>query len=148
MPAPGVASSAEGTRLYVDDPFVRSAFERFEHVTLALLGIGALEPSSLLASSGNIFVPRELDLLRARGAVGDICLRFFDRFGERVLTPLDERVIGMCPDQLRKVPRSVGIAGGRRKLDAVRGALCGGWINVLITDRWTAEALAGQQLSR
>jgi len=148
LPAPGVAGSTEAARLYVDDPFVRSAVERFEHVTLALVGIGALEPSSLLASSGNIFVPRELDLLRARGAVGDICLRFFDRFGERVLTPMDERVIGMCPDQLRKVPRSVGIAGGRRKLDAVRGALCGGWINVLITDRWTAEALAGPQRPR
>jgi DNA-binding transcriptional regulator LsrR (DeoR family) len=25
---------------------------------------------------------------------------------------------------------------------AIRGALAGGWVNVLITDRYTAEALA------
>jgi len=144
LPAPGVAGSADAARIYVDDPFVRSAVERFDHITLALVGIGALQPSTLLASSGNIFSAEELDLLRARGAVGDICLRFFDRQGQRVLTPLDQRVIGMRPEQLRKVARSVGIAGGQRKHDAIRGALSGGWINVLITDRWTAEALTAQ----
>jgi DNA-binding transcriptional regulator LsrR (DeoR family) len=144
LPAPGVAGSADAARIYVDDPYVRSAVDRFDHLTLALVGIGTLEPSRLLASSGNIFSTDELDLLRARGAVGDICLRFFDRKGERVLTPLDERVIGMRPEQLRKVARSVGIAGGRRKHDAIRAALSGGWINVLITDRWTAEALTAQ----
>lgn len=144
LPTPGVAGSADAARIYIDDPFVRSAVEKFDHVTLALVGIGTLEPSTLLASSGNIFSAEELDLLRARSAVGDICLRFFDRQGQRVLTPLDERVIGIRPDQLRKVARSVGIAGGRRKHDAIRGALSGGWINVLITDRWTAEALTNQ----
>ncbi len=59
-----------------------------------------------------------------------------------MLTPLDERVIGMPPEQLHKVTRSVGIAGGQRKQAAIRGALRSRWINVLITDRWTAEALA------
>jgi DNA-binding transcriptional regulator LsrR (DeoR family) len=39
------------------------------------------------------------------------------------------------------VARSVGIAGGQRKHEAIRGALAGGWINVLITDLGTAEAL-------
>jgi DNA-binding transcriptional regulator LsrR (DeoR family) len=141
LPAPGVAGSAEAARIYLDDPFVRAAADRFAHVTLALVGIGALEPSRLLASSGNIFSKEELDLLRARGAVGDICLRFFDQQGQRVLTPLDERVIGIRPEQLRGVARSVGIAGGQRKHDAIRGALASGWINVLITDLGTAEAL-------
>jgi DNA-binding transcriptional regulator LsrR (DeoR family) len=147
LPAPGVAGSSDAARIYVDDPYVRSAVERFDDLTLALVGIGTLEPSTLLASSGNIFSTEELDLLRERGAVGDICLRFFDRHGQRVLTPLDERVIGMRPEQLRKVARSVGIAGGRRKHDAIRAALSGGWINVLITDRWTAEALTNQAIN-
>ena len=35
----------------------------------------------------------------------------------------------------------VGIAGGKRKTAAIRGALAGGWINTLITDRSTAERL-------
>jgi DNA-binding transcriptional regulator LsrR (DeoR family) len=44
-------------------------------------------------------------------------------------------------EQLQRVGRSVGIAGGPRKLHAIRGALVGRWVNVLITDRQTAEGL-------
>ena len=148
LPTPGVTGSAEAARIYIEDPFVRPAIAQFEHVTLALVGIGTVEPSKLLTSSGNIFNAEELDLLRRHGGVGDICLRFFDQDGVPVLTPLNDRVIGMRLEQLQKVARSVGIAGGQRKLHAIRGALAGRWINVLITDRRTAEALVEHKNTR
>lgn len=141
LPVPGVVGSAESVRVLLDDPFVNEVYALFDRVTLALVGIGATEPSSLLASSGNIFAPSELALLQQQGAVGDICLHFFDAAGKPVRTPLDERVMGMRLEQLRQCKRAVGIAGGRRKVAAIRGALAGGWVNVLITDRYTAEAL-------
>ena len=83
----------------------------------------------------------ELNGLKEAGAVGDLCLRFFDAKGRPVESPLNHRVIGMGLNQLRRVPRSVGIAGGERKFQAIRGALVGHWINVLITDRTTADRL-------
>jgi DNA-binding transcriptional regulator LsrR (DeoR family) len=141
LPAPGVVGSANSLRVLLEDQFVGKAMTLFDRVTLALVGIGAVEPSKLLASSGNVFSAAELDHLRAQGAVGDICLRFFDHAGQPVWTPLNERVIGISLEQLRQVKRSVGIAGGRRKFEAIRGALIGGWINVLITDCFTAEQL-------
>lgn len=141
LPAPGITGTAETRQVYLNDPFVREAMVLFESVSLALVGIGTVEPSRLLASSGNVFSPEELERLKAQGAVGDVCLRFFDSAGMPVITPLNERVIGMSLEQLRQVRRTVGIAGGERKLSAIRGALEGGWINVLITDRFTAEKL-------
>ncbi len=148
LPAPGIAGSIETARIYLDDPFIRTTINRFDQVTLALVGIGTVEPSTLLASSGNIFSEEELDLLRQHGAVGDVCLRFFDRHGIPTLTPLNERVIGMRLEQLRAVARSVGIAGGQRKLHAIQGALAGRWINVLITDRLTAQLLVDEVRSQ
>jgi len=139
--APGIAASVDAREALVDDQFVREALEGLADVTLALVGIGALEPSSLLQSSGNIFSEAELASLGARGAVGDICLRFFGADGARIESAVDERVIGVTLEQLGNVARCVGIAGGERKLPAIRGALRGGWINVLITDRATAEHL-------
>ena len=65
---------------------MRHTVSLFDQVTLALVGIGSVEPSGLLASSGNIFTPEELHLLQEAGAVGDICLRFFDKSGNPVLT--------------------------------------------------------------
>lgn len=141
LSAPGITGSVDVSRHFLNDPYVQHVVALFERVSLALVGIGALEPSRLLARSGNIFSPEELDMLREHGAVGDICLRFFDAEGHPVVTPLDNRVIGMDLEQLRRSARAVGIAGGQKKLAAIRGSLVGRWINVLITDRFTAERL-------
>ena len=141
LPAPGAVGSAEARRVMLKDRYVQEATALFKQVTLALVGIGAVEPSKLLASSGNVFSPHELKRLSRHGAVGDICLRFFDAAGAPVITPLDDRVISMELADLKRVDRVVGVAGGSRKLAAIRGALAGRWINVLITDRRTAEQL-------
>lgn len=141
LPAPGVVGSVEAKRVLLRDGYVQEAKALFKSVTLALVGIGAVEPSKLLAASGNVFSPHELQKLSAKGAVGDICLRFFDAAGKPVTTALNERVISIELDDLRHVNRVVGIAGGRRKTAAIRGALEGRWVNVLITDRSTAERL-------
>jgi len=141
LPAPGVVGSADARRVMLEDPFVRSAMALFSYVTVALVGIGTVQPSGLLARSGNIFSPDELAGVREIGGVGDISLRFIAASGEPIHTPLDDRVIGIELEQLRRVPRSVGVAGGQRKVAAIRAALDGGWLNCLITDQGTAERL-------
>ena len=145
LPAPGVVGSAYGRRVLLKDQFVQEALGRFKSVTVALVGIGAVEPSKMLAASGNVFSSQELKLLSSRGAVGDICLRFFDAAGQPVITALNDRVISMELSDLRHVPRIIGVAGGKRKTSAIRGALIGGLINVLITDRATAQWLVENQ---
>jgi DNA-binding transcriptional regulator LsrR (DeoR family) len=100
-----------------------------------------LRPSRTLALSGNAFSEAELASLRSKGAVGDINLHFFDRRGQRLVTPLDGRVIGMELEQLKQVRRCVGIAGGEGKAEAILGAVSGGWVHVLITDELAARHL-------
>ena len=141
LTAPGVVASTQIRDALLADPYIREVTALFDKLTLALVGIGAIKPSRLLWKSGNVFSPEELDHLKERGAVGDVCLRFFDANGEAVESSLDERVIGMTLQQLKNVRRTVGIAGGARKFNAIRGAILGGWINVLITDQQTAERL-------
>src|SRR3990172_3962747 len=67
LPAPGVVGSPEARKVLVADPFVHDALALFDHVTVALVGIGAIQPSGLLARSGNIFSPDELASVRALG---------------------------------------------------------------------------------
>ena len=72
----GVVGSAESLQIMQADQFVKEALALFDKVTLALVGIGSVAPSKLLASSGNVFSTEELDMLREHSAVGDVCLRF------------------------------------------------------------------------
>lgn len=139
--APGIASSTNVRDVLLQERFVQEAMAAMDEVTLALVGIGSLEPSTLLQSSGNIFSDKELKMLGKRGAVGDICLRLFDADGSPITSDVDKRVIGVTLDQLAGADRSVGVAGGPRKYEAIRAALRGRWVNVLITDHVTAERL-------
>jgi DNA-binding transcriptional regulator LsrR (DeoR family) len=141
LPAPGVVGAKATRDVFLADPFVQEAMSLFSQITMALVGIGSVSPSTLLAQSGNIFSEDELNLLREKKAVGDILLRFFDAFGNPVESSLNNRVVSMDLEQLKKVDRAIGIAGGSRKFSAIRGALRGGLINILITDKCTAERL-------
>lgn len=137
----GVTSSREARLLMVSDPFVRDTLSLFGKISLAIIGIGTVEPSELLTRSGNIFSANELADLAEAGAVGDLSLRFFDLDGKPVRTPLDDRVIGITLEELSKINRVIAIAGGQRKTDAIASALRTGVIDVLVTDKFTAERL-------
>jgi DNA-binding transcriptional regulator LsrR (DeoR family) len=141
LPAPGVASSEAAKIALLSDGFVRAATEEFRNITVALMGVGALQPSEMLARSGNVFSRDELESAASAGAVGELSLRFFDRDGKPVRAPLDQRVIGISLDELRAVPRVIMLAGGDRKVEALHAALSGGYAKVFVTDRFTATKL-------
>tara|TARA_R110001599_G_scaffold323327_2_gene534743 strand:+ start:9437 stop:10375 length:939 start_codon:yes stop_codon:yes gene_type:complete len=139
--APGVVPNANAREVLMNEPYVRQALGLFKDITIALVGIGAVEPSTLLSESGNAFSDEQLQSLKRAGAVGDICMRFFDAHGKPVDSALNAQVIGMSLDELKNVSRVVGVAGGMRKRDAILAALRGGWIDVLVTDADVAESI-------
>lgn len=141
LSAPGVAQSREAKLVLLADTYLRETMDLFEEITLAIVGIGAIEPSSMLARSGNVFATRELAAVKEAGGVGDISLRFFDADGNPVKTSLDERVIGMTLSELSKIDRVIALAGGRSKTCAIHGALKAGVIDLLVTDKFTAARL-------
>ena len=142
LPVPAVVGSSSAARALAQAPSVSETVALFGRVSLALVGVGALEPSALVASSGNAFAREELEALQQNGAVGDICLRFYDAAGRPVRGGFEGRVIGIELERLRRVGRSVALCGGKRKLAATLGALRGGWVNTLVTDQFTAQRLA------
>jgi DNA-binding transcriptional regulator LsrR (DeoR family) len=88
---------------------------------------------------GRIVSAQDLENLKHSGAVGDINLRFFDENGEIVQSNFDQRVIGITLNEIQRIKRVVGVAGGVAKLPAIRGALAGKLVDVLVTDQITAQ---------
>lgn len=142
LPAPGLVSTPEAARALFSNQNISSVLNLVDELTLLLVGIGSIEPSKLLKESGNSLSEKERKELAKLGAVGDVCMRFFDENGKSLKTNLDKRIIGISADQLKKITRRVAVAGGARKQKAIRAALKGGWVNVLITDHKTAKKLA------
>lgn len=141
LQTPGIVGDGRAREVIMADPAIRRVVDVWDQLTVALLGLGSIDPSPLLRDSGNV-VPRALlDEIRDKGGVGDICARYFDAEGRPVDADLDGRIVGISEQQLRRIPRRVVAAGGLRKLPAIRGALRGHWLDVLITDSETAAQL-------
>lgn len=141
MPAPGIVDTVEMCDAMRKNKHVSSALSLGSEVKLAFVGIGSFRKDALLMRNEDIISWQEVDPLIKRGAVGDIGLRFFDIQGHRLLSEIDQRIIGVELDVIRKLDRVVGVAGGTQKYDAILGAVRGKYINSLVTDEETARRL-------
>jgi DNA-binding transcriptional regulator LsrR (DeoR family) len=139
---PGVvASSAIREAMLLGDPHARETMRLLDTLDLALLSVGPCEVVAPLRPGDNYFTDEQFGTARDAGAVGQICLRFIDADGAAVSTPLDDLVVGVTAQQLRRVPIRWAAAGGKDKYAVLRAALVGRWIDCLVTDTATATHL-------
>lgn len=123
---------------------VKAALQLMNHLDAALVGIGYPNEHSAIKATG-YYKENEIESLVDRDASGELCMQFYDVEGRTEPYISDNTVIGIDVHRLRKVPRSIGIAGGQEKLSAIRGAIRGRYINVLITDAECAKALLSDE---
>ncbi len=142
---PGVVATAGAREALMRDPHFAETLAFHDRLSLVLVGIGSLAaPSRVLRENVGVIGSADQKRLRTLGAVGDICLRFFDAEGHFVSSSLDERVISIGVEQLMKTERTVAVAGGQRKFTAIRAAIRGRWVDTLITDLGVAQRLLAE----
>jgi DNA-binding transcriptional regulator LsrR (DeoR family) len=144
LPSPGIVSSRLVRDALLEDVNIAETLALAARADLALVGIGAPMPGSVVMQAG-ILTEHDLWELKTMGAVGDIALRFFDANGQAVEHPINDRIIGLDLNQIRQIPRVIGVAGGAGKCDVVAGAVRGRLVDVLITDELTARLLQEQE---
>jgi DNA-binding transcriptional regulator LsrR (DeoR family) len=125
--------------LLAEEPSVRDGLQRARNVSLAITGIGTvIEEHSSFLRAGHLS-PGELADLRKQGVVGETVGRFFDAEGRYDPYTINQRVIGIGLDDLRRIPRVVAVACGLPKAKSILGALRGHYLSVLATDDVTAR---------
>ncbi len=141
MHAPArVSSKAIRDELMKEDSLAE-ALRYAEKLDISLEGIGYPNPGSSIRETG-YYQEDEVRVLQENQMAGEIMLQFFDIEGNTSpYTKHNNRVIGLSLQKLRKVPVSIGVAGGMDKVNAIQGAIAGGFINTLITDYDCAMAL-------
>jgi deoxyribonucleoside regulator len=137
-------------QLLLNRPEIRKIYEEAHEVDVAMVGIGAVGPETPGFCSIAEHYGVSPQKLTAMKVVGEINYQPFDGRGHLVrqdeLEGLTKRVIAVAAEHLRDMTRQhgklvIGVAGGRYKLEAIRGALLGRLCNVLITDEEVAQAL-------
>ena len=72
---------------------------------------------------------------------GDIAARFYKKDGTPLSAKLDSRVIGLTLEEIKKIPRVIGVASGAEKVLGVVGAARAGLIDTLIVDLACANSV-------
>jgi deoxyribonucleoside regulator len=120
-------------------PQVRAVHSHLDRAQLAVVGLGTLE-NSVFVERGALSA-QDIEELRAAGAVGEICGRFFDRNGQECDTAWRDQVMSVEVAQLRKIPQVVGVVSGNDRSAAIAAAIRGKLLSGLIIDESGATAL-------
>jgi deoxyribonucleoside regulator len=136
--SPAILGSGNVNELVRDNPTINQALQIARAADIFLFGVGSME-SDLIFTRNDMIKPNELEQLRARGAVGDICARFFDVQGKEIESDFSARIVGIELTDLLKASNSFCVAGGGDKVLALIGAMKGGFIKTLVTDEQTAQ---------
>ncbi|MGM9535077.1 MAG: sugar-binding transcriptional regulator [Intestinibacter sp.] len=138
--APFIVQNKEIKQLLMQEPPIKEHFSKMKKTDIAILGIGNHTPQSSIYNSGYL-TDEEMEMLKNDDAVTDICGYGIDIEGNPVETVTTGRIIGIELDILKTIPVRIGCLSGVEKSQAVLGALRGGYINVLVIDEETANAV-------
>ncbi|MBU5441252.1 sugar-binding transcriptional regulator [Paenibacillus sp. MSJ-34] len=143
LPLPAIVDHTVVKQAIEADRHIRKVLDMGKNANIAVFTIGVPTEDSVLVRT-NYFSKEELEMIQER-CVGDICSRFIDIKGDICNEELDGRTIGIDLAELRSKEKSILVAGGAKKVDAIFGALQGKYTNVLITDQFTATSLLDYQ---
>ena len=120
-------------------PDVVAAAERFSSITVGVLAVGSWNPPE--SQLRNAIADEDRAELDRLGVVAEICAVFLDRDGHAISSNIQQRCISISSEQLLRIPELVAVAGGSRKIRAIRAVLKGGYATTLVTDSVAAIGL-------
>ncbi|MGF6757342.1 sugar-binding transcriptional regulator [Paraburkholderia sp. GAS42] len=138
MTAPLVVDSAATRQTLIERCGLGDIFELAKSLDAVVLGASGTGPDATAHLSKFISNADRASVIKA-GAVGDLLFNFFDADGKLVDHPINERVMSVPLDIIKKVPVRVLAAGGASKVQALAGALKLLRPTALITDEYTAK---------
>lgn len=140
IPAPFLASSEDMASSILSEPAVRDILELAGVSSTILVGIGGLSSDATIVKEEKMTL-KEMTTIKKLNGAGDILGQFYNDEGEILTLPHHGRRIGLSINRLKEMKNVVGVAGGPEKIDAIYGAMNGGYVQTLITDEDTALRL-------
>jgi len=137
--SPAFAQSQRARDLFLSHAEIQAVWSRFNTIGLALVGLGTLEESAFF--DRGVLDPAAYADVRAAGAVGEICGRFFDERGRECDSDFRDRVISVDLDILRECADVAAVLSGPSRGRAMRAAINGNIVKSIVADQAGALSL-------
>lgn len=138
--SPAFPETQELSDSLLQNEFNQELQQYWKHLDMAILGIGS--PCLSVNETWQQFYGEDvLQSLHEKNVIGDIVSRFYTDDGIPVVSGFDKRIIGITMEDLKRTPIRIGVAESPEKTTAIKGALKGSYVNVLITTEETAKGI-------
>jgi len=135
---PALVHSGEAKMTLLSDPQIKRTVALWDSLDWALVGIGAIADG--YPSLGKVMKALS-QAGEHRSIVGDICLWLLEDNGTVFFSRRTNCLVAISPDQLRRIPNVVAVAGGTAKVDVIIAASKTGIPKILVIDEPTARAI-------
>lgn len=140
LPAPAMVGNADVATHLMEEPSIVEVLNGAASSDITIFSPGPVSKDSILIQA-HYLQPKHIELFKSHGAVGEIMGHFINAQGRLISADLDRRTISMPLKSLRKSKHVVAVADRVDKAPALKGAIAGDLIDVLIADAPTATAL-------
>lgn len=140
IPAPALVDSVETKTALVERCGIQEVLSMADNLDAVLVSVGGIDSATTFYRGGFLTEAQREDLA-ARGAVGDLLFHFYDRNGNVLDHPLNDLVMSVDVDRIRRAPLRILTSGGTDKVDALLGAMQLVNPTVLITDEESARRM-------
>lgn len=145
LPVPLVLSDKKLAELMIKEKSVSDVINMIEKVNIVVSSLGSMEENSTILKTGLLSTDK-YNVLKDKGAVGDMLMHFIDKNGNLVDDEIEDRIISTKLDKIQDCDYVIVAAGGEDKLQIIHTAITHGLVNVLITDENTAKFLLGDNI--
>jgi|CoawatStandDraft_6_1074263.scaffolds.fasta_scaffold02394_5 DNA-binding transcriptional regulator LsrR (DeoR family) len=138
--APAILSSKNLADAIKREDVVKEQLLRLKRLDKIIFSVGNMGTDTVVVTTG-IANKKELLEFKARQARAVLCGHFIDKDGQHLSGDYSARIIGISPEEIKRVPVRMCVASGLDKKNAILAALKGGFVSHLVIDHTLAEDL-------
>nr|WP_321297321.1 sugar-binding domain-containing protein [uncultured Sphaerochaeta sp.] len=142
--APALAESQEDYELYMRSASMRQISKMWEKIDLAIMSVGPppiheeFDGSPVQGS----YIEKWLGKDNTYNLpVGNLCARNYNIYGEFVHDEIQDRIVSIPFETMKRIPKIIAIAAGLDRVYSVVGALRTGIVKTLVIDELSAQAV-------
>ena len=125
-------------KMLLQEAIISDHIRLFDKLDIACIGVGSSLPSKSVAHLSGYISLQESQEMVANGHTADIGGIRLAEDGSVAHTILDNRVLTIDPNSLRKVPKKVAVASGTDKAQSLVAGVKANLINVMVLDEIAA----------
>ncbi|MGV0758667.1 sugar-binding transcriptional regulator [Tistrella mobilis] len=139
--APMFADTVDQRAMLIDMRSTRDILDRARHADIAVVGVGSVTPAGSSYYDLHPELADDRTEIERSGAEAELLAHLLDGAGRVCRYQMNDRLVAVTPEELSRVPFSMGVAVGPAKIGPIRAVLRGRHLKGLVTDETTADAV-------